>query len=66
MSAADQEKLVQRLAFRYCEKREEGDLRSFNISRDRTSELLANFGPFVEGVGGCESKSIGWHGHHSD
>jgi hypothetical protein len=66
MSGADQEKLVQRLALRYCEKRDEEDLRSFNFSRDRMSERLANFGPFVEGVGGCEAKSIGWHGPRSD
>ena len=59
LNESDQQIVVRRLAQRYCQKREENDLRSWNFSRSKASELLNSSNAFVETLGGCESSLIG-------
>lgn len=49
---------ARRLAKRYCEKREETDLRSWNLSRHSASVILRSSHAFVAEVGNCESDMV--------
>lgn len=54
-----------RVARRYCEKLEESDLRSWNLSRSRASSLLLENNAFVDQLGGCKSRRLDPHAYHS-
>jgi len=57
ISEEDQQIVIRRVAARYCQKREEGDLRSWNYSRWRASELCCrdrlHFGNAPSAHGKC-------------
>lgn len=58
MSEADQKYTILRLAKRYCDKREDKDLRGWNLSRSTSWDLLDRNKAFVETLGGCGSELI--------
>ena len=55
--------VARRVARRYCEKTEETDLRSWNISRYKASALLTSDGGFVQYFGGCWAPAINPHAY---
>src|SRR5207302_4271826 len=55
MKLDDQKKISCRLAKRYCEKREENDLRDWNISRSASSSILEAKHVFIEALGECDT-----------
>jgi hypothetical protein len=64
LNAEHQQIVVRRFAKRYCEKREEGDLRSWNLSRSRATGLLTSNEQLVSELGNCEPGSLGFAGHN--
>ncbi|MEP7076512.1 MAG: DUF4153 domain-containing protein [Acidobacteriota bacterium] len=50
-----QDRVVRRLAERYCQKTQEGDLRSWNLGRSRASTSLQAIEPAAETLGGCRN-----------
>ena len=57
----DREHLVRDLAVRFCNERDDSDLRSWNYSRHRASQQLAQFESLVDELGGCDSGNVGWY-----
>ena len=58
MNPQDQEVVVIRLGARFCRMQDEGDLRSWNLSRMVAASLLNSNKAFVDRLGGCESGLI--------
>ncbi|MEP6847422.1 MAG: DUF4153 domain-containing protein, partial [Acidobacteriota bacterium] len=50
-----QDRVVRRLAERYCQKTQGGDLRSWNLGRSRASTSLQAIEPAAETLGGCRN-----------
>ena len=59
LSEDDQKRVIGRIAQRYCEKREENDLRSWNFSRSQASALLNANERLVFAIGDCRSEMFG-------
>ena len=59
LSEDDQKRVIHRVAQRYCEKREENDLRSWNFSRSQSSALLNSNERLVYAIGDCRSEMFG-------
>ena len=55
ISGNNQQAIIGRIARRYCEKREEGDLRSWNLSRSRLMQKLTASEELVKEFGSCGS-----------
>lgn len=53
MSEADQVQVIQRLAWRNCEKRKEDDLRSWNFSRSKAMDALIPYDDVLVKIDGC-------------
>jgi uncharacterized protein DUF4153 len=51
----DQEIVLRDLAYRYCKKREEADVRSWNLSRQNASVDLSQYDEILDGIG-CASE----------
>ncbi len=66
MSEEDQRTVLWNLARRHCEKLEEHDLRSWNISRSSASSLLVANSGFVDILGGCEAPGLKRYSHDMD
>ena len=62
LNSEDQEAAVKWIALRYCEKREEGDLRSWNMARSEAFSLLDSNHEFVAAVGRCYREKYGMVG----
>ena len=57
----DQLRLAKTLAIRYCAKRDENDLRSWNLSRQESARTLEMaIAPSVEEHGGCDASNPIW------
>jgi hypothetical protein len=57
ISDNDQQIVIRRIAKRFCEKREEADLRSWSYSRGNALRMLNYNQPFVEAVGDCDLRT---------
>lgn len=58
MSDRNQQIVISALAFRYCEKRDENDPRSWNLARSTAWTMLDSNRAFVETLGGCDSPGL--------
>ncbi|MGH9820357.1 MAG: DUF4173 domain-containing protein, partial [Pyrinomonadaceae bacterium] len=58
----DQKVVLEKLAERFCQRSEEVDTRSWNISRWNASKSLQPVGPAVEQIGGCYNGHSTYHG----
>lgn len=58
MNDQAQQVVIRRIARRFCHKRREGDLRSWNFSRWRTTEMLNSNERLVSEIGNCDSESL--------
>ena len=56
LSEKDQQIVARRFAERYCQKQEEQDLRSWNISRSNAIKSLFANNEFVAALGGCSGR----------
>ena len=59
LKAADQQAAINWIGQRYCEKRGEGDIRSWNLSRSEAFRLLDSNREFVDAVGRCYTERFG-------
>ena len=66
MNDVDQSHTILRLAKRYCDKREEHDLRSWNVARSNSWQILSQNTSFIETLGGCESELLARRSHFDD
>jgi Domain of unknown function (DUF4173) len=58
LNSEHQQIAVKELARRYCEKLDEFDLRSWNVSRHYASNVLLSNSDFVGELGGCDSPLV--------
>ena len=56
----DQQVVIRRIAKRYCENRNESDLRSWNFSRSQASNILESNHLFVNEIGNCDTKTFAY------
>jgi hypothetical protein len=61
----DQLTVVRNIARRYCEKREENDVRSWSLSRWNASQAINANGELVNEIGDCNSNILA-HPQHND
>ena len=65
LDVADQQTAIRRIARRYCEMRDETDLRSWNMSRWRAATMLRSNDEWVREIGNCEVNLL-LQPHHRD
>ena len=65
LTAADQQTAIRRIATRYCKMRDEGDLRSWNLSRSRAAKMLNSNEEWVREIGDCDVNPVVYP-HHRD
>lgn len=58
LNAEAQQTTIRRIARRYCEKQNEGDLRSWNYSRSRASAILNSNQALVSEIGSCDQEHL--------
>ncbi len=58
LNAESQQTAIRRIAIRYCQKRDEGDFRSWNYSRSRALEILISNQTLVSEIGSCDQESL--------
>ncbi|MEP6704545.1 MAG: DUF4173 domain-containing protein, partial [Acidobacteriota bacterium] len=60
LNERDQDRLTKTLAIRYCEKRDDNDPRSWNLSRRTASKAIGIMAASVEEHGGCDASNPIW------
>ena len=60
LNEKDQQILARRFAERYCQKQEEQDLRSWNVSRSNSTKSLFANHEFIDEIGGCNGRFPGY------
>lgn len=58
LSTADQQTAVRRIAKRYCQMRDERDMRSWNLSRWRAARMLTSNEEWVREMGDCDVNPV--------
>ncbi len=58
LNAEAQQTTINRIARRYCQKQNEGDLRSWNYSRSRASTILNSNQALVSEIGSCDREHL--------